>query len=84
MIACTQGLVNGGTAGLFWSYIWTFIVFTFVELNLAEMASMYTLPPSFHFSAPDLDVSGPPRLVGSTTGYQNPHHSNTSNFSPAS
>ncbi|KAI8937661.1 hypothetical protein NX059_005363 [Plenodomus lindquistii] len=40
MVACTQGLVNGGTAGLFWSYIWTFIGFTFVELSLAEMASM--------------------------------------------
>ncbi|KAJ4340185.1 hypothetical protein N0V87_002806 [Didymella glomerata] len=40
MIACTQGLVNGGLAGLFWSYIWTFIGFTFVEMSLAEMASM--------------------------------------------
>lgn len=40
MIACTQGLVNGGLAGLFWSYIWTFVGFTFVELSLAEMASM--------------------------------------------
>ncbi|KAL6712604.1 hypothetical protein ACN47E_000481 [Coniothyrium glycines] len=40
MIACTQGLINGGTAGLFWSYIWTFIGFTFVEMSLAEMASM--------------------------------------------
>jgi len=41
MIACTQGLVNGGIAGLFWSYIWTVVGFTFVELSLAEMASMY-------------------------------------------
>jgi hypothetical protein len=40
MIACTQGLVNGGLAGLFWSYIWTFVGFTFVEMSLAEMASM--------------------------------------------
>ncbi|KAF2856491.1 putative GABA permease [Plenodomus tracheiphilus IPT5] len=40
MVACTQGLVNGGTAGLFWSYIWTFVGFTFVEMSLAEMASM--------------------------------------------
>lgn len=40
MLACTQGLVNGGTAGLFWSYVWTFVGFTFVELSLAEMSSM--------------------------------------------
>lgn len=40
MIACTQGLVNGGIAGLFWSYMWTFVGFTFVEMSLAEMASM--------------------------------------------
>jgi hypothetical protein len=40
MVACTQGLVNGGLAGLFWSYIWTFVGFTFVEMSLAEMASM--------------------------------------------
>lgn len=43
MIACTQGLINGGLAGLFWSYIWTFVGFTFVEMSLAEMASMYVL-----------------------------------------
>ncbi|KAF3050767.1 hypothetical protein E8E11_010036 [Didymella keratinophila] len=40
MIACTQGLVNGGLAGLFWSYIWTFVGFTFVEMSLAELALM--------------------------------------------
>ncbi|KAF2116026.1 hypothetical protein BDV96DRAFT_621122 [Lophiotrema nucula] len=35
-----KGLANGGLAGLFWSYIWTFIGFCFVEMSLAEMASM--------------------------------------------
>ncbi|KAF2470504.1 amino acid transporter [Lindgomyces ingoldianus] len=40
LIANTQGLVDGGVAGVFWSYIWTFIGFGFVELSLAEMASM--------------------------------------------
>ncbi|OAX79052.1 hypothetical protein ACJ72_06632 [Emergomyces africanus] len=34
------GLTNGGLAGLFWSYIWTFIGFGFVIFSLAEMASM--------------------------------------------
>ncbi|KAH6619943.1 putative GABA permease [Boeremia exigua] len=40
MIACTQGLALGGLAGMFWSYVWTFVGFTFVEMSLAEMASM--------------------------------------------
>ncbi|GAB7357407.1 hypothetical protein MBLNU459_g8341t2 [Dothideomycetes sp. NU459] len=40
LTATTQGLVDGGLAGLFWSYVWTFFGFTFVVLSLAEMASM--------------------------------------------
>ncbi|PGH34788.1 hypothetical protein GX50_02347 [[Emmonsia] crescens] len=40
LISNTEGLVNGGLAGLFWSYIWTFIGFSFVIFSLAEMASM--------------------------------------------
>jgi hypothetical protein len=38
--ANTQGLVDGGLAGLFWAYIWNFFGFSFVVLSLAEMASM--------------------------------------------
>ncbi|KAJ5409021.1 hypothetical protein N7509_002904 [Penicillium cosmopolitanum] len=34
------GLEDGGLAGLFWSYIWTFIGFGFIIASLAEMASM--------------------------------------------
>ncbi|RDW71023.1 hypothetical protein BP6252_07586 [Coleophoma cylindrospora] len=40
MMANTQGLIDGGLAGVFWSYIWTFFGFGFVILSLAEMASM--------------------------------------------
>lgn len=40
IIAPVGGLVNGGPAGLFWSYIWTFIGFTPIVMSLAEMASM--------------------------------------------
>ncbi|KAK0100696.1 hypothetical protein ONS95_007148 [Cadophora gregata] len=40
LLANTQGLTDGGLAGLFWTYIWTFIAFGFVILSLAEMASM--------------------------------------------
>ena len=40
LIANTQGLVDGGLAGLFWSYVWTFFGAGIVMLSLAEMASM--------------------------------------------
>lgn len=40
LISMTQGLTNGGFAGLFWSYVWTFIGFTPIVASLAEMASM--------------------------------------------
>ncbi|KAA6408204.1 MAG: amino acid transporter [Lasallia pustulata] len=40
LVATSQGLVDGGVAGLFWSYIWTFFGFGLVVVSLAEMASM--------------------------------------------
>ncbi|KAF2003153.1 amino acid permease 2 [Amniculicola lignicola CBS 123094] len=40
MTATYQGLVDGGPAGLIWSYIWTFIGASFIVASLAEMASM--------------------------------------------
>ncbi|KAF2015390.1 amino acid transporter [Aaosphaeria arxii CBS 175.79] len=40
MTATYQGLVDGGPAGLIWSYVWTFFGFSFVVASLAEMASM--------------------------------------------
>ncbi|KAG4441644.1 hypothetical protein IFR05_002851 [Cadophora sp. M221] len=40
LTATTQGLVDGGTAGLIWSYVWTFIGMGLVNISLAEMASM--------------------------------------------
>lgn len=50
MLANTQGLIDGGLAGLFWSFIWTFLAFSFVGLSLAEMASMYDSIQNFTFS----------------------------------
>src|ERR1700735_2260033 len=38
--ANTQGLIDGGLAGLFWTYMWTFLGFGIVMMSLAEMASM--------------------------------------------
>ncbi|OJD35022.1 gaba permease [Diplodia corticola] len=40
MTATTQGLVDGGLAGLLWSYVWTFFGFSFVMASLAEMSSI--------------------------------------------
>lgn len=39
-LANTQGLTDGGLAGLFWSYLWTMIGFGLIAASLAEMASM--------------------------------------------
>lgn len=41
--ANTQGMIDGGLAGLFWAYIWNFVGFSFVVLSLAEMSSMYVI-----------------------------------------
>ena len=59
MTATTQGLVDGGPAGLIWSYVWTFFGFSFVIASLAEMASMApTAGGQYHwvseFSPPSL------------------------------
>ena len=40
LVASTQGLIAGGVAGLFWSYVWTYAGMALVVLSLAEMASM--------------------------------------------
>lgn len=40
LVASTEGLINGGIAGLFWSYVWTFAGMTLVTLSLADMMSM--------------------------------------------
>ncbi|TKA75441.1 hypothetical protein B0A55_04886, partial [Friedmanniomyces simplex] len=44
LVANTQGLVNGGLAGVFWSYVWTSIGMSTVVASLAEMASMQVVP----------------------------------------
>ncbi|KAJ5091052.1 hypothetical protein NUU61_005922 [Penicillium alfredii] len=40
LISNSQGLENGGLAGLFWSYMWTFVGFGLIIVSLAEMASI--------------------------------------------
>ena len=40
LMSNTQGLIDGGLAGLWWTYIWTFAGFGIIMVSLAEMASM--------------------------------------------
>ena len=40
LTANTQGLIAGGSAGLFWSLVWVYVGQAFVILSLAEMASI--------------------------------------------
>ncbi|KAK1811741.1 hypothetical protein LTR12_013876 [Friedmanniomyces endolithicus] len=40
LMANTQGLINGGRGGLFWSYIWTLAGYGLLAVSLADMASM--------------------------------------------
>ncbi|KAL4976273.1 amino acid/polyamine transporter I [Aspergillus desertorum] len=40
LISNTEGLENGGLAGMCWSMIWTFVGFGFIIASLSEMASM--------------------------------------------
>lgn len=41
LVASTEGLVNGGTAGLIWTYVFNFFGMAFVVLSVAEMAALY-------------------------------------------
>jgi amino acid transporter len=40
MTSNTQALFAGGSAGLFWSLVWSYTGQTFIVLSLAEMSSM--------------------------------------------
>ncbi|KAL4865340.1 hypothetical protein BDV12DRAFT_211109 [Aspergillus spectabilis] len=40
LISNTEGLENGGLAGMCWSMIWTFVGFGFIIASLSEMASI--------------------------------------------
>ena len=49
-LANSQGLIDGGLAGLFWSYVWTMFGFGLIAASLAEMASMApTLGGMYHW-----------------------------------
>ncbi|KAK0269392.1 hypothetical protein LTR35_014881 [Friedmanniomyces endolithicus] len=45
LMANTQGLINGGRGGLFWSYIWTLAGYGLLAASLADMAKFS--PPKY-------------------------------------
>ncbi|KAL9121027.1 MAG: hypothetical protein Q9187_002413 [Circinaria calcarea] len=71
--ANTQGLVDGGLAGLFWSYIWTFVGFGIVIASLAEMASMLVKRPLQHSLLSNRYLPGLLFLVDNTIGSRSSH-----------
>ena len=82
--ANTQGLTDGGIAGLFWSFVWTFLGFGIVMLSLAEMASMYVL--LHHLQTETLldmltNLTGRLSQEANTTGSPNLPQPNTRNSS---
>ena len=70
LISVYPALFNGGLAGLFYTYLWTFAGFSLVVSSLAEMASMApTSGGQYHW----VSESAPPRwqkLLSYITGWQ--------------
>ena len=42
------GLINGGTAGLIWGYLFVWVGYMLVFASIAEMASMYVAEARLH------------------------------------
>lgn len=82
LIAPAGGLLNGGLAGMLYSYIWTFIFFIFIVMSLAEMASMCpTSGGQYHWcEALSLDVDN----FLTCQGYPNLHHESIKSSSATS
>ena len=74
----TTALINGGRAGLFWSYVWTFFGFGFVIFSLAEMSSMLVI--SRPFTSVRAERLGLPYRADNSTGYRNSRLSVTKSF----
>lgn len=81
LLANTAGLVNGGLAGLFWGYIWTFIGFFSIVMSLAEMASMApTSGGQYHWQV-TFDVVMCAHVSDNRVGFPNLLHANTKSSS---
>lgn len=69
LVASTDGLVNGGTAGLFWTYIWTSVGMALTVLSLAEMASMAPTSSGPYHWVSELAPSEHRRFLSHVTGW---------------
>ncbi|KAF1985094.1 amino acid permease [Aulographum hederae CBS 113979] len=70
LIATTQGLVNGGRAGLFWSFVWTFAGFSFVVASLSEMSSMApTSGGQYHWQVQQFAPASSQKVLSYASGW---------------
>lgn len=67
--ATSQGLENGGLAGLFWSYIWTFFGMGLVNISLAEMASMAPTSGGQYHWVSEFSPPGAQKYLSHLTGW---------------
>ena len=69
LTANTQGLVAGGSAGLFWSLVWAYTGQTFVILSLAEMASIAPTAGGQYHWVSEFAPRGCQRILSYTSGW---------------
>ncbi|KAK4623687.1 hypothetical protein CLAFUW4_05712 [Fulvia fulva] len=69
LTANTQGLVAGGLAGLFWSYLWTLVGFGLIIASMAEMASMAPTSGGQYHWVSEFAPSSCQKFLSYTTGW---------------
>ncbi|PPJ52007.1 hypothetical protein CBER1_09635 [Cercospora berteroae] len=69
LTANTQGLVDGGRAGLFWSYIWTLGGCGLIIASMAEMASMAPTAGAQYHWVSELAPEKYQKFLSYTTGW---------------
>ena len=65
----TQGLIDGGLAGLFWSLVWSYIGQAFVVLSLAEMASIAPTAGGQYFWVSEFAPKEFQKILSYTSGW---------------
>ena len=68
-LANAHGLTDGGRAGLFWSYLWTFVGFGLITVSLAEIASMAPTSGGMYHWVSEFAPPQYQKFVSSMTGW---------------